>query len=260
MDKINQMLKRLEDIGKSLENTGEAKALLGLGSIGKESERFDKYSDLDFFVIVKNGKKRRFIDNLDWLTNISEAGYYYLNSPDGYKLLYKDGIYCEFAVFEESELKNIPYSEGKIIWKENDFDESLCIPKNKNSPWKPDNLEWAFNEAITCIYVGLCRYKRGEKLSGTKFVQSFAVDILIASSSYFSEEKKDFKDEFQHERRYENRYPDIAKYLPLMIQGYEKTADSALEILKFIETKYNVNQYIKQRILELITDIKQEAI
>ncbi len=255
MDKKALLMERLSAIGKSLEATGDAMALLGLGSIGVETARLDKYSDLDFFVITKPGKKRRFIDNLDWLTNISDAGYYYLNTPDGYKFLYKDGIYCEFAVFEESEIAKATYSEGKIVWKDSDFDENICTPTAKRAPWKPENLDWAINESLTCIYVGLCRYARGEKLSGTRFVQSFAVDILIASSSYFAEEVKDFKDEFQHERRYENRYPELSLSLPKMIQGYDKTVESAVEILKFIESRYKVNEYIKKAILDLAAEI-----
>lgn len=255
MQKTMLLLERLENIGKSLEKTGDARALLGLGSIGIETGRMDKYSDLDFFVIAKQGKKKRFIENLDWLTNVSEAGYYYLNTADGYKFLYKDGVYCEFAIFEEDEISNIPFAQGRVTWKETDFDESICVPSGKKEPWKPENLEWAINEALTCLYVGLCRFARGEKLSGTRFVQSFAVDILIASSSYFAEEQKDFKDQFQHERRYENRYPDLAKHLPKMIQGYDLVAQSALETLKFIEERFTVNPYIKKEIIALANEI-----
>lgn len=248
------LLKRLDEIAVSLKSTGDALALLGLGSIGIERERLDKYSDLDFFVIAKKGKKRRFIDNLDWLTNISEAGFFFLNTQDGYKFLYKDGIYCEFAIFEEEEMKTASYSEGAIIWKEPDFDDFICKPKKRNAPWKPEDLNWAFNEALTCVYVGLGRFNRGEKLSGTRFVQSFAVDILIAASTIFEKENNDFKDEFQHERRYENRYPEIAKFLPSMIQGYEKTPESALKIVEFIEKYHAVNEFIKKAIKNLAED------
>ncbi len=258
MDKKDLLLKRLDDIGKSLKKTGEAKALLALGSIGTEIERMDKYSDLDFFVIVNNGKKQRFIENLDWLTDISETNYYFLNTKDGYKLLYKDGVYCEFAVFEEYELKDIPFSEGRVVWKIEGFDEKICIPSKNSEPWKPQSFEWALNEAITCLYVGLCRFARGEKISGMRFVQNYAVDMLLASASYMYQEEKDFIDKYQHERRFENRYPELADYLPKFIQGYEKTPESAIEILKFIEEKYSVNQDIKNEIIKLVEEIKSK--
>lgn len=256
MDRKELLLKRLDEIGRSLELTGDALALLGLGSIGVERARLDKYSDLDFFVIAKNGKKHRFIENLDWLTNISEAGYYYLNTPDGYKFLYKDGIYCEFAIFEEKDLASAVYSEGKVVWHVSGFDTAKCKPSAPRAPWRPDNLDWAVNEALTCLYVGLCRCARGELLSGTRFIQNYAVDILIACSNRFFSEKDDFKDEFQHERRFERRFPDFARYLPGMIQGYTRNPQSAREILKFIEEHYAVNDVIKTNILSIADEVE----
>jgi len=43
------LLTRLDDIGRSLDSTGRALALLGLGSVGLEADRLDQFSDLDFF-------------------------------------------------------------------------------------------------------------------------------------------------------------------------------------------------------------------
>jgi len=257
MDKKNLILKRLTEIADSLQKTGDAKALLGLGSIGMELERLDEWSDLDFFVIVKDGMKKRYIDNLDWLTNCGTPAFYFLNSPDGYKYLYEDGIYCEFAVFEEHELSNTQFSSGRIIWKTKDFDESLCTPVKKNTPWKPDNLDWAMGEVLTCLYVGLCRFGRGEKLISTKFVQTFALDILVACASYFEQEVSYFKDDFQNERRFEIRFPHFASKIPGMMQGYDKVPESALAILEYVESKYNVNDGIKNAIIELAQRVKK---
>lgn len=114
------------------------------------------------------------------------------------------------------------------------------------------------NEALTCIYVGLCRYARGEKLSGTRFIQNFAVDLLIASANHFEEENVDFVDAFQHERRFETRFEAFSRWLPSMIQGYDKTPESACEILAFIETHTTVNSVLKSEILKLIREIRGE--
>jgi hypothetical protein len=65
----------------------EPEDLLALGSAGLERQRLDRYSDLDFFVIVAQGYKVHYIESLDWLA-------------DGHKALMTDGIFCEFAVFE----------------------------------------------------------------------------------------------------------------------------------------------------------------
>lgn len=241
MDKKQFILNRLDQIAAAVAGTGEALAFLGLGSIGTELERFDEWSDLDFFVIARPGKKWRFIDNLDWLNGSGVPAYHFKNSPDGHKYLYEDGVYCEFAVFEPAEIEKIPFSAGRIIWKSDDFDPSICVPSKKNTPWRPDNLDWAMGEVLTCLYVGLCRYARGERLIAAKFVQTFALDILIAAAHFFEKEIPCFNDDFQNERRFEKRFPVMAESLPSMMLGYMRVPESALGILEFLRMKYQVN-------------------
>ena len=84
---------------------------------------------LIFFIICKKGYKNRFLENLDYLENVSPVGYKFHNTEDGYKLLYTDDCFCEFAIFEPHELENISFNEGRIAWKSEDFDDSICIPK-----------------------------------------------------------------------------------------------------------------------------------
>ena len=50
-----KLLQRLDAIGESLKASGKAHALLGLGSVGIETERLDQFSDVDFFAIVQEG-------------------------------------------------------------------------------------------------------------------------------------------------------------------------------------------------------------
>ena len=250
MDKKQALLTRLGEIGESLKNSGKGLALLGLGSVGLERERIDEYSDLDFFAIVKEGYKQEFIDNLNWLSNIHPLVYAFRNTVDGYKALYQDDIFCEFAVFEPWELEKIPFSEGKIIWKQGYFNESLCIPKRLPTPTE-SSVEYLVGEAITNLYVGVGRYKRGEKLSAARFIQNYAVDRIIELSEKIEQEQSAFKDIFMNERRYEQRFPSIAANLPLFIQGYERSIQSAKAILFFLDTYFEVNSFMKDKILQL---------
>jgi hypothetical protein len=57
----DRLLHRLEAIGRALDQSGQALALIGLGSVGVELDRLDEHSDLDFFVIAAPGHKRRFV-------------------------------------------------------------------------------------------------------------------------------------------------------------------------------------------------------
>jgi hypothetical protein len=107
--------------------------LLGLGSVGVELGRLDQYSDLDFFLIVKKGSKSMYLDSLFWLSDVYPLAYSFRNTVDGYKILFEDGIYGEFAVFEEDEMDKIAYSEGRWIFK-----KPIC--KVSNIQIKPLNL------------------------------------------------------------------------------------------------------------------------
>ena len=91
-------------------------ALIGLGSVGLELERLDSYSDLDFFTIVRPGHKADYLDDLSWLADVAPIAYCFRKTRDGYKLLYEDGIFCEFAVFEEAELAQ-SFPPGRVVWR-----------------------------------------------------------------------------------------------------------------------------------------------
>ncbi len=91
------LLQRLEEISQALQNAGGALALLGQGSSGPDLERLDDYSDLDFIIIASPGSKHRFLDRPDWLSAIHPLAYSFKITPEGYKLLFEDGIFCEFA-------------------------------------------------------------------------------------------------------------------------------------------------------------------
>lgn len=253
MPKTQQLLERLNAIGAVLKDSGTALALLGLGSVGIEMERLDEYSDLDFFVIVKPGLKAYYIDNLTWLATLCPLVYVFRNTLDGYKILFEDGIFCEFAVFEAQELQNIPFTRGRLIWKDDSFDENLCIPQSKQQQIHPveGTNEWHLGEALTNLYVGLGRVLRGEQLTGTRFIQSYAIDHVLALSTTLETAQTYAEDPFNSERRYEIRYSQTAQYLPAFIQGYEHNFESALAILDFLEKHFEVNPAISTAIREL---------
>ena len=115
--KQDLLISRLNQIGASLAQTNKAVALIGLGSVGVEVDRLDEFSDLDFFTIVEAGFKGEFLEDLGWLGSICPIAYCFRNTPDGHKLFFEDGVFCEFAVFEEAELVHIPFAPGRIIWK-----------------------------------------------------------------------------------------------------------------------------------------------
>lgn len=227
------LLSRLDSIADHLKESGHALGLLGLGSVGIERERLDNYSDLDFFVIVEAGYKKRYIEKLDWLESAHPLAWHFQNTCDGHKALMEDGILCEFAVFEPSELPRISYSPGQWIWRRDELPAALSQPENATPSANLPDETWIVGEALSCVFVGLQRWHRGEKLSAARFVQNHAVDRLVELDALRTNTVKHAvkSDPFNRERRLEMRQPDLASELPMLVPGYAQTPQAALAML-----------------------------
>ncbi|MCB9419162.1 MAG: hypothetical protein H6667_05130 [Ardenticatenaceae bacterium] len=252
MSKKENLLQRLDEIGQSLAQRDGALALLGLGSVGRELSRIDDYSDLDFFVIVRPGSKNRFIDDLDWLSRIQPIAYAFQNTVDGHKLLFADGIFCEFAVFEPNELAHIPFAPGRIVWEAADFDAAM-LEKPTSKPTER-SIEFLVGEALTNLYIGLGRYRRGEKLSSARFIQGYAVDRVVEVAARIESAQSGLADPFDGGRRFEQRFGETAVHLPQFIPGYEHSPTAAQAILEFLDQHFPVNPAMKQAIQTLIKE------
>lgn len=247
-----QLLARLDDIVRSLARSGHALALIGLGSVGAEIDRLDEYSDLDFFVVAAPGYKQFYLSDLAWLGSIRPIAYHFFNTPDGCKLLFDDGIFCEFAVFEPRELSQAAFAKARVIWKTAEFDEAWAVPSRPIGPAAPPSTDWLIGEALTNLYVGLGRYRRGEKLSAQRFIQHYAVDRVIELAASIEEEQAGGRDPFAGERRFEQRFPATARELATFVPGYDRSVEAAAAILTYLETHFAVNPAMAQAIRRLI--------
>ncbi len=248
------LLQRLEAIGHSLARSGRGLALLGLGSCGADLARLDVYSDLDFFAIVQPGSKSAYLTDLGWLAGAGPLSYVFQNTVDGYKALFADGIFCEFAIFEPEEVAKATYTAGRIVWQADGFAAERWLVEGKRplpAPPSQPTPDWHVDEALTNLYVGLGRFQRGEKLSALRFIQGYAVDRLIALAPLIETEQPADPDPFSGERRIEQRFPQFAQLLPGFSPGYDHSPTAARAILAFLEEHFPVNPAIKQAILTL---------
>lgn len=252
MTRRELLLTRLDAIGASIARRGDALALLGLGSVGIETARIDDFSDLDFFAIVEPGRKKGYLDDLGWLSDAAPLAWAFRNTVDGFKILFTDGIYGEFAVFEPQELDAIPFSEGRIVWKAAGVDDAIRIPVRGPEPRRAPDEEWCVGEALTCLYVGLSRFRRGERLSAQRLVQQHAVDRILELAPVVEGEAGGGADAWAAERRFEQRFPATATQLSQFVQGYDRTPESALEILGFLRSRFELNGAMDALVREMI--------
>ncbi len=248
-------LTRLSQIAGELSWREEALALLGLGSVGKDVHRLDQYSDLDFFVIVEPACKSRYIDNLDWLAAVCPVGFSFRNTADGHKALYDDGVFCEFAVFEPSELRSVSYEHGRVIWRRDQFDAEQLAPPPRKPEFGEDDEDFLLGELLTNLYVGLGRFARGEKLSACFFVQHHAVIRLISLLELWGDASDDARDSFSNERRFEQRFADHLDLIGSVTPGYRATPAAAARMLDFLATRADLNELLTTEIRSLISDV-----
>ena len=229
------LLKRLDAIGAALERSGRALALIGLGSVGTELRRLDRWSDLDFFVIACPGERDWFLQTMDWLQDAAPLAYTFRNTLDGSKVLFQDGIYAEYAVFGQQQLPELPLRGARLVWAAPEFPVGPLPQAAAPSPPQAGERAHHLGEALTNLLVGLGRFWRGERLSALKFVQEYALGHVLALAADRAGETPPGADPFGLERRFELRYPDLAHLLPTFAPGYEDTPQAALALLEQLE-------------------------
>ena len=245
---------RLASLARELSARADALALLALGSVGTETDRLDAWSDLDFFVLVSDGAKGRYIEHLDWLAAAHPLVWHFQNTVDGHKALMTDGVFCEFAVFEIHELCRISYALGRFVWRRNEVDEALAharlsLPARHSS-------EWLVGEALSNLIIGLQRHARGEKLAAMRMIQVQSLDRVLEFMELQQLESHDScaaRDPFTVDRRIEIRSSQAALALPIWAGGYERTVPAALALLAALEAHNVVPAAVAEHIRMLAT-------
>ena len=231
VNSANHLLNRLASLAESLQSRPDALALLALGSVGRETERIDAWSDLDFFVIVRPGAKAAYVRELDWLAAAHPIAWAFKNTADGYKALMADGVLCEFAVFEPQELPGIPFAPGRWIWRrEEEVPEHWATPVPELP--QPQSADWRVGEALSNLLVGLQRYLRGERVAAMRMVQVYAMDrVMELIDAAEAHAPGVSRDPFTADRRFELRHPARASDVRGWAPGIDHTPQAALALL-----------------------------
>lgn len=251
MDEESQRrMERLDAVAGVLHGDGRGLALLALGS-GADTARLDRWSDLDFFVVVRPGAKPAFLDHLWWLESAHPVAWAYRNTADGWKALFADGILAEFAVFEPGELARIPFAPGRIVWQADGFDGALCTPAPRFLPG-PGTPDWLLGEALSALLTGMARWRRGERLAGVRAVQGHALDAVLRLLSQ-EEPAADgvAADPFAPERRFEARHPALAAEVSAFVTGIEGCPAAARAMLEMLHRRRGVPDPVHRAILDL---------
>ncbi|MEV0970739.1 hypothetical protein [Microtetraspora glauca] len=250
---MHPMLRRLDDLAAHLATRGDALALLGLGSAGAEHDRLDEHSDLDFFVVVEDAAKPRYLESIDWLQAPCPVAYSFANDRNGRKALFADGIFVEYAVFTLEELARVPFHGARVVWQRDDAPAGLAGDGTPPAGPSYDTVDFHLNEALSNLYVGLHRELRGERLTAARFIQSFAVDRVIALLRLTSARAHHRRDPFEPSRRVEQAYSPEVLPLAEMVPGYARNRQAAAVTLAWLEERFAVDRVIADAIRGLLS-------
>lgn len=243
---------RLDALGRLLSTRDDALALLALGSLARSPEASDAWSDLDFFVLVREGAKARYLDDLSWLHAVHPLAWFYRNTVDGHKALMADGLVCEFAVFTPAELARIPFAPGRFVWRREEIPASFALPRVPLP--SPAGRDWLVGEVLSNLLGGLQRLARGERLAAMRLIQGHALERLLELRAQASPASgAGSADPFDVTRRIEMRDPDTVGWLARAAGGYFGSGAAAVAILESLRTLAQVPEAVAARIDQLVT-------
>ena len=174
--------KKLKEFSEELKKIPEIIAVCYTGSTAKKS--WDKYSDLDIDIIVKNKdfiKIKKIVPKLMNLWGKVNLTCYYKNSDETYAFIGKDYLKVEIEILKKENLK--PDFELRDIRIEFDKDGTLTKVSNESKKLKKDLLDKKeFNHLFldmrsNFIYVAR-HYARGQKLSGASELNRIGGDLF----------------------------------------------------------------------------------
>ncbi|SCL55514.1 hypothetical protein [Micromonospora chersina] len=250
---MHPMLRRLDDLAAHLATRPDTVALLGLGSAGVDPDRLDDHSDLDFFLVVSDGAVARYVDSIDWLAAPCPVAYSFANERNGRKARYADGIFVEYAVFTVAELARLPFTGARVVWQRPDAPAGLAGSGASPRPATPyDTVEFHLNEALTNLYVGLHRELRGERLTAARFIQSYALDRVLALLRLSEPSAAHRRDPFDPSRRVEQAYPPEVLPLAAMVPGYRHNREAARATLDWLAARFPLDPAIAGPIRALL--------
>ncbi|MGB2569110.1 hypothetical protein ACPFP2_11730 [Micromonospora citrea] len=257
---MHPMLRRLDELAAHLATRPDTVALLGLGSAGAAHDRLDAHSDLDFFLVVADGAVARYVDSVDWLAAPCPVAYSFANERRGRKALYADGIFVEYAVFTVGELAGLSFTGARVVWQRPDAPTGLAAQGASPPPATPyDTVEFHLNEALTNLYVGLHREARGERLNASRFIQSYAVDRVLALARLTSPGTAHRRDPFDPTRRVEQAYPPEELPLAEMVPGYRANRDAARATFSWLSARFPVHPVLGEAIRRLLATAPDTA-
>lgn len=198
----------------SLEGDEAVIGFVALGSMAAVDYDPDRWSDHDFFVIVRSGEQERFRTNLRWLPHFDDIAMSFRETEHGIKVLYRNGHLLEFAVFDLDELRLARINRFRVLVDRADVSSAIANVRREtaqalDSGRKDDS--YLVGMMLSNLLVGVGRYARGERMSGTQYVKGHSlVHLLTLANRWLPGGSDAALDDLDPHRRFERAHPELA--------------------------------------------------
>ena len=255
---MHPQLARLDALAAHVAADPHVEAVLGLGSAGTQTRRFDDHSDIDFFLVVDTpATKERYLRDIGWLEGFGgHVAFSFVNDPNGRKALLADGLFLEYAVFTPEQLAAVPFVGARVVWSREGRDP---LAGGAAAPARSalDTPDFHVDEALTNLFVGLHRELRGERLAAMRFIQVYALDRVLALVRLDPATALDHPDPFEASRRIEQA--SVPGDLPLgrMAPGYDDNPGAARAVLDWLTAHHDPDPAMVEAVRGLLTALDE---
>jgi Streptomycin adenylyltransferase len=196
--------------------------LVALGSMARQDTQPDRWSDHDFFVIVRSGDQETFRQNLSWLPDAGDLVLSYRETAHGLKALYRDGHLLEFAVFDREELHLAKVNRYRVLLDRGGIAEAMSRVREESTKWVSNaglgDFE-RFGQFLANLLVGAGRHARGEHLSGRQFLGYALQNLVVLLAKHVPRETGHPLDDLDPLRRFERVWPALGSELEAALQA-----------------------------------------
>ena len=200
----------LDELTAWAEDHPDVVGLVGLGSTAATRREPDRWSDHDIWVVVRDGTAEAFRTDTSWLPDADRIALAYRETAHGVNVIYGDGHFLEFAVFDEAELDLVAGNDARVLVDRAEVAARLEGILSRNTP-EPPSTDALVGKVLGQVWIGVSRYGRGERQSAHAMVKFHAwTSLLHLVTQCVPSEAADRLDDLDVTRRFELAYPEPA--------------------------------------------------
>ncbi len=210
--------------------------LVTLGSMAAQGTQPDRWSDHDFFVIVRSGEQEPLRRDLSWLPDAEDLVLSYRETAHGLKALYRNGHLLEFAVFDPAELHLARVNRFRVLLDRGGVAEEMARVREETVAWTATSGMGDFErlgQFLANLLVAAGRAARGEGLSGRQFLGYALQHLAVLLARHVPKEEDQPLDDLDPLRRFERSWPVLGRELNTLLEASpQEAARGLLEVAR----------------------------